>query len=188
MRTAKTARDRLPPRSDARPRAALWACRRLFAALSAPRRRHAGRDRFLVGFGGVLLAGAVSSGADAPVTIAVRPTVAFAGRDVRTTIRTPRDPRNRELRVVVDAPDYYASSDVQLDGTDAPATHQFTWRELPGGAYRVEAILTRENGERRIATQCFAVLGVDDSADALRAPPRRSGPPSPDFAAGRSGC
>ena len=67
------------------------------------------RDRFLVGFTGVLLAsavvssGAVSSDAGAPVTLAVRPTVLFAGRDVRTTVRTPRDPRNRELRIIVEA-------------------------------------------------------------------------------------
>ena len=144
------------------------------------------RDRFLVGFTGVLLAGAVSYGADAPVTLAVRPTVVFAGRDVRTTIRTPRDPRNRELRIVVEAPDYYASSDVQLDGDDSPATHQFTWKELPSGAYRVDAILTREDGERRTATQCFAVLGVDDSADSLRPAPRRSTPL--DSGAGQPGC
>jgi hypothetical protein len=146
------------------------------------------RDRFLVGFSGVLLAGVVSYGADAPVTLAVRPTVLFAGRDVRTTVRTPRDARNRELRVVVEAPEYYASSDVQLDGVDAPATHQFTWRELPSGAYRVEAILTRADGERRTATECFAVLGADDSADALRAPPRRSPPAVPTPTEGRSGC
>jgi hypothetical protein len=144
------------------------------------------RDRFLVGFSGVLLAGAVSYGADAPVTLAVRPTVLFAGRDVRTTVRTPRDARNRELRIVVEAADYYASSDVQLDGDDAPATHQFTWKELPGGAYRVEAILTREDGERKTVSECFAVLGLDDSADAMRGPPKRSGPP--DAGAGRSGC
>ena len=144
------------------------------------------RDRFLVGFSGVLLAGVVSYGADAPVTLAVRPTVVFAGRDVRTTVRTPRDPRNRELRIIVEAPEYYASSDVQLDGVDAPATHQFTWKELPGGAYRVEAILTRADGERRTATQCFAVLGADDSADALRTPPRRSAPA--DHIVGRAGC
>jgi len=144
------------------------------------------RDRFLVGFSGVLLAGAVSYGADAPVTLAVRPTVVFAGRDVRTTVRTPRDARNRELRIVVEAPDYYASSDVQLDGDGAPAIHQFTWKDMPSGAYRVEAILTREDGERRTATQCFAVLGVDDSADALRAPPRRSSPDDPTV--GRTGC
>jgi hypothetical protein len=144
------------------------------------------RDRFLVGFGGVLLAGVVSYGADAPVTLAVRHSIGFAGQDVRTTVRTPRDARNRDLRIVVDAPDYYASSDVQLDGTDAPATHQFTWRELPSGAYRVEAILTREDGERRIASQCFAVLGADDSAEGLRAPQRRAAPS--DAVASRTGC
>ena len=144
------------------------------------------RDRFLVGFGGVLLAGAVSYGADAPVTVALRPTIVFAGRDVRATVRTPRDPRNRELRVTVEAPDYYASSDVQLDGADAAVTHQFNWRELPGGAYRVEAILTREGGDRTIASQCFAVLGLDDSADTFRAPPRRS--PPADMGASRTGC
>jgi hypothetical protein len=144
------------------------------------------RDRFLVGFSGVLLAGALSSAADAPVTLTVRPAVLFAGRDVRTTVRTPRDPRNRELRIVVEAADYYKSSDVQLDGDDAAATHQFDWKELPSGAYRVEAILTRADGERRSATQCFAVLGLDDSADTLHAPPRRSAPADP--VAGGSGC
>ena len=149
------------------------------------------RDRFLVGFSGVLVAGflssgAVSSGADAPMTLAVRPTVLFAGRDVRTTVRTPRDPRNRELHIVVEAADYFKSSDVQLDGVDAPATHQFTWKELPSGAYRVEAILTREDGERKTVAECFAVLGADDSADALRGPPKRSG--TPDAGTGRSGC
>ena len=148
------------------------------------------RDRFLVGFTGVLLAavvssGAVSSGADAPVTLAVRPTVLFAGKDVRTTVRTPHDSRNRELRIIVEAADYYAASDVQLDGVDAPATHLFTWKELPSGAYRVEAILTREDGERKTVSECFAVLGLDDSADALRGPPKRSATPDP---GGRSGC
>jgi len=149
------------------------------------------RDRFLVGFTGVLLAavlssGAVSSGADAAVTIAVRPSVLFAGRDVRGTVRTPRDARNRELRIVVEAADYYASSDVQLDGEDAPATHQFTWKELPSGTYRVEAILTRADDQHVTATQCFAVLGLDDSSDALHGPPKRSGTPDP--ATGRAGC
>ena len=57
---------------------------------------------------------------------------------------------------------------MQLDGDDAPATHQFTWKELPSGAYRVEAILTREDGDRRTVTECFAVLGLDDSADSIR--------------------
>lgn len=144
------------------------------------------RDRFLLPFVALLFAGVGSQAADVPLTLSLRPTVLFAGRDVRATVRTPRDARNRELRIIVEAPDYYASSDVQLDGADAPATHQFTWKVLPGGAYRVEAILTREDGERKTATECFAVLGLDDSAEALRAPPRGSAPAGP--VTGRSGC
>ena len=80
---------------------------------------------------------------------------------------------------MVEAADYFKSSDVQLDGVDAPATHQFTWKELPSGAYRVEAILTRDDGERKTVTECFAVLGPDDSADSLRPAPKRSAPPDP---------
>ncbi len=147
------------------------------------------RDRFLIPFIGLLIAGAVSQAADAPVTLSIRPVVLFAGRDVRATVRTPRDARNRELRVVVEAADFYASSDVQLDGADAAATHQFNWRELPSGAYRVEAILTRADGERETTTQCFAVLGLDDTADALRPPPRRGAAPvAPTATEGRAGC
>jgi hypothetical protein len=145
------------------------------------------RDRFLLPFVALLVVGAVSQAADAPVTLSVRPAVLFAGRDVRATVRTPRDVRNRELRIVVEAADYYAASEVQLDGDDAPATHQFNWKELPSGAYRVEAILTRADGERRTVAQCFAVLGLDDPADALRASTPRSAP-APAAMTERSGC
>src|SRR5215207_7473147 len=88
----------------------------------------------------------------AKVTVKIRPVVLFAGGEVRTTVRTPRDARNRGLRVIVEGDDYYASSDVQLDGVDAATTHQFTWRELPGGPYRVDAILLRADGERTTVT------------------------------------
>jgi hypothetical protein len=97
------------------------------------------------------------------VTVKVRPVVLFAGGEVRTTVRTPRDARNRELRVIVEGTDYYASSDVQMDGVDSATTHQFTWKDLPGGPYRVDAILLREDGEKTIATDCFAVLSGDDN-------------------------
>jgi hypothetical protein len=88
-----------------------------------PHTNHA-RDRFLLPFVALLLVGSVSWAADSPVTVSVRPTVVFAGRDVRPTVA---------------------------------------------------------------ATQCFAVLGLDDSADTFRAPPRRSAALA-DASAGRSGC
>ena len=145
------------------------------------RRSTIARFRFHVPVTALLLV-APAAAADGPaVTIKVRPAVLFAGGDVRTTVRTPRDARNRELRVIVEAADYYASSDVQLDGVDGAATHQFTWKELPGGAYRVEAILLREDGAKETFTSCFAVLSGDDvDTGALPPPPYR---PPPSFGA-----
>jgi hypothetical protein len=126
------------------------------------------------------------------VTVKIRPVVLFAGRDVQATVRAPRDPRNRELRITVEGEDFFASSDVQLDGVDAATTHQFTWRELPGGAYRVDAILLRADGERTTVTSCFAVLSADDG-DTLpvqQMPGRRRQPqvPKPETTSARSGC
>jgi hypothetical protein len=124
------------------------------------------------------------------VTIKVRPAVLFAGGDVNTTVRTPRDPRNRQLRVIIEAADYYASSDVQLDGVEGAASHQFTWKSLPGGAYRVEAILLREDGEKATFSTCFAVLSGDDMDTGASAAPtgrrRRSAPAPPQTPQGSS--
>jgi hypothetical protein len=130
------------------------------------------------------------------VTIKIRPVVLFAGGEVRTTVRTPRDARNRALRVIVEGPDFYAASDVQLDGVDAATSHQFTWKDLPGGPYRVDATVWRENGDKTTVTDCFAVLSGDDSesgageAPALPTRPRQQQrPPRPPESAGvKSGC
>jgi hypothetical protein len=103
------------------------------------------------------------------VTVKIRPVVLFAGGDVRTTVRTPRHPSNRALRVVVEGADYFASSDVQLDGVDSATTHQFVWKELPGGPYRVDAILLREDGEKTTVTECFAVLGGEENETGVAA-------------------
>ncbi len=125
------------------------------------------------------------------VTVKIRPVVLFAGRDVQATVRAPRDPRNRELRITVEGEDFFASSDVQLDGIDAATTHMFTWRELPGGAYRVDAILLRADGERTIVTSCFAVLSADDGETLPAQMPtrrRQQQPPRPEATSARSGC
>jgi len=125
------------------------------------------------------------------VTVKIRPVVLFAGRDVQATVRAPRDPRNRELRITVEGDDFYASSDVQLDGIDAATTHQFTWRELPGGAYRVDAILLRADGERTTVTSCFAVLSSDDGDTIPTQMPtrrRQQQPPRPESTSARAGC
>ena len=154
------------------------------------RRSTIARLRFQVPVVALLLVAPVVADDTPAVTIKVRPAVLFAGGDVNTTVRTPRDPRNRELRVIIEAADYYASSDVQLDGVEGAATHQFTWKQLPGGAYRVEAILLRENGVKETYTSCFAVLSGDDMDTGASAAPtgrrRRSAPAPPQTPQGSS--
>jgi hypothetical protein len=115
------------------------------------------------------LAGPAPLASDAAIAVDVRPSVIYAGGTVRTTIRTPRDPRNRTMRIVLEAADYYASSEVQLDGAGAPAVYQFEWQTLPSGSYSVEAILTREAGDERRARRCLSVLGGDSSDSGSRA-------------------
>jgi hypothetical protein len=158
------------------------------------RRSRPARVRVLLPLVAACLAAPAVRAADEPpqpVSVNIRPLVIFAGGDVRTTVRTPRDPRNRELRIVVEAADYYASSDVQLDGDIAAATHQFTWKALPGGAYRVEAILLRADGEKRTVTSCFAVL-TGDEGEAVPQPTTRRGrnqpPPQPTGTASNASC
>jgi hypothetical protein len=143
-------------------------------------RRTAGVFLLLVG-----LAAPVPLASDAAVSVDVRPSVIHAGGSVRTTVRAPRDPHNRVLRIVLEAADFYASSDLQLDGTNAPAIYQFDWQTLPSGSYRVEAILIRDAGEERRAQRCLAVLsmGSPDDGGAIRASRR-----TPASATDESGC
>jgi hypothetical protein len=130
------------------------------------------------------------------VSVKIRPTVLWAGGEVRTTVRTPRDARNRELRVIVEGSDYYASSDVQLDGVDAATSHPFTWKDLPSGPYRVDAILLREDGEKTTVTDCFAVLSGDENNTGIAAPAptfpsrrnQRLPPRPPENMDSKSGC
>ena len=106
----------------------------------------------------VLLTGPGSIASDAAIALDVRPSIVFVGSDIRAVVRTPRDPHNRALRIVLEAADFYASSDLQLDGAAAPAVHQFDWKTLPGGSYLLQAILIRDAGDEHRAQRCVSVL------------------------------
>ena len=97
-------------------------------------------------------------------SVNVRPRVSFPGGVVRTLVRTPRDTENRGLRIAIEAGSYFASSDVQLDGADAPEIHDFEWTSLPDGDYRVEATLMRAGAREVHAVECFVVVKLDGAA------------------------
>jgi len=109
---------------------------------------------------GLLLAASASPlGAGEQMAMKVSPEVAFAPADlvVRTSIEA--NPENRALEVILDSPDFYRSSLIQLEGELAPRTAVFEIRNLPGGEYTVTTKLLGASGQTRSAIrQTFTVM------------------------------
>jgi len=84
-----------------------------------------------------------------PLTVRVSPAVCFAPANlvVRTTIEA--DSTNRSIEIVAESPDFYRSSQIELDGDKAPRTTTFEFRSLPSGTYEVKATLTGRDGKPR---------------------------------------
>lgn len=95
-----------------------------------------------------------------PVTMRLSPRMAFAPAVVRTTVRVTPHRDNRLLRLTLDSPDYYRSSDVQLDGAGAPSAHYFDWGSLPPGAYSVVATVFGADGPRGQTIETLDVRGL----------------------------
>src|SRR5207253_1406924 len=96
---------------------------------------------------GVLMFTAAPIGAGDRIAIRVSPSVAFAPANliVRTTVETNR--QNRMLEVVAESEDFYRSSEMPLDGEHAPHTAIVEFRSMPGGTYRVRALVKDASGE-----------------------------------------
>jgi len=75
----------------------------------------------------------------------VSPAVAFAPANLIVRAMIEADARNRAIAIVAESDDFYRSSEVQLDGDNAPRTTTFEFRSLPSGSYRVTALLLDAN-------------------------------------------
>ncbi|MBI2834427.1 MAG: hypothetical protein HYX76_08375 [Acidobacteria bacterium] len=97
----------------------------------------------------ILLIGAQTATADAPVSLLLPQRIAPAYSDVFVTARVPRHTDNRLLRVQVDNGDtFLRATDFQLDGEEAPIAYQVQWRDLPQGDYAVTAVVIGTQGIR----------------------------------------
>ena len=98
-----------------------------------------------------------------PLTIAVSPAFAFAPATVRVRARIEPNADNRRLTIVADGVALYRSSEIQIDGEQAPRTFELSFRDLPGGEYQVSAVLTDTAGRQRaIARQATRVMSQFD--------------------------
>jgi hypothetical protein len=78
----------------------------------------------------------------------VSPAIGAAPAYVVATVTVERDADNRELEVAAESVDFFRSSMIVLDGERAPRTNRVTWRDMPGGNYRIVAVLYGTDGHR----------------------------------------
>ena len=62
--------------------------------------------------------------------------------------------------MVAESPEFYRSSETQLDGERAPRTAIFEFRALPRGTYQVRAVLKGVDGDE-LASDQVAVEIID---------------------------
>jgi hypothetical protein len=66
---------------------------------------------------------------------------AFAPCDVTVTVRIVPIATDRTLEVAAIGEAFYRASLIQLEGEDAPRTHDVKWRALPAGTYIIRAAI-----------------------------------------------
>src|ERR1700674_3055954 len=86
---------------------------------------------------GFLLATAFTVSAGERLTMAVSTSQGFAPATATVRVHVTPDANNRALEVSVDSPEYYRSSWIQLDGTEAPQTIAVEVLCHPGGNYHI---------------------------------------------------
>jgi hypothetical protein len=101
----------------------------------------------------VMAATTLPVGAGERMTMKVSPAIAFAPANlvVRTTVEA--DAGNRAIEIVAESPDFYRSSEMQLEGEKAARTTTFEFRSLPPGIYEVRAKLYGADGQARAAVR-----------------------------------
>jgi hypothetical protein len=105
----------------------------------------------------LLLTGA-PTGADERVGVRVSPSVAFAPADLSVRATVEADEDNRQVEIVAESADFYRSSQIQLDGNQAPRTTYVSFRSLPGGRYSIRVVVRGSRGQVLGFTEKFATI------------------------------
>jgi hypothetical protein len=125
--------------------------------------------RWRIALGAAVAAGVLTAGtAEAQgqgVEVRVSSRFAVAQETVRSLVRVAPHPDNRLLRVAIDSPDFFRSSDVPLEGALAARNHFFAWKALPPGSYELVVIVMGADGPRTRRQLTFEVVGAAPGAD-----------------------
>lgn len=107
--------------------------------------------------------------AKAPLALSVTPAHAFEPANIVTTIRVPKDAKNRWLRVVINCETGQFRAK-ELEGIDILETNRIEWRGVPGcndpeHAYEVVVALVRDGEGAQESRARFVVLPRNYSED-----------------------
>ena len=103
----------------------------------------------ILGLGGVLMLSVLPASGGEQLTMAVSPAQSFAPSHLRVRVRLERHAENRRLAVVVDSENFYRSSEIQLEGEQAPKVMMIEFRGVPGGSYQVSTVVLDQSGRMR---------------------------------------
>jgi len=78
----------------------------------------------------------------------VSPPVSRAPGFVVIRVGVEKAADNRRLQIITESADFYRSSEIPLDGQNAPAVNVFEYRDLPTGLYHITGVLIGTRGER----------------------------------------
>jgi hypothetical protein len=104
-------------------------------------------------FGVLLVTFVMPVGAGEKMTVRVSPAVAFAPANLIVRAHIEADAQNRAVEIVAESTEFYRSSEIQLDGENAPRTNTFEFRSLPPGNYEVTATLLGAGGSPRASVR-----------------------------------
>lgn len=88
--------------------------------------------------------------------IQVSPTISMAPSTILVRVRVEHHANNRGLRVEADSENYFRSTEIELDGENAPLMNEFRFKDLPAGDYIITAVL--RTTERFLSVKRGAVV------------------------------
>ena len=95
-----------------------------------------------------------------PLKISVSPAQSFAPANLFIRVSIEPNAENRMVVVAAESEDYYRSSEVALEGDQAPRTVLVQFRSVPGGHYQISGAVGDAKGhELATARQDIFVMG-----------------------------
>jgi hypothetical protein len=109
----------------------------------------------------LVVTGITTADAGECLSLKVSPRQALAPVNLRVSVRIEPDANNRVLMIVADSPEFFRSSQIQLEGSRAPRTFSIEYPNVPSGMYDITGILVNSLGqERAVVRQSAHVVPV----------------------------